>query len=180
MTDASPLPDPETPRRRRRWLPIALGVSACLNLLLIGAAAGMMIRFGHPGDPPEPPAGFDRVTLYRVFRALPDEQKDAAREILRERAPELHALRRLQSEARLRIAEALEAEPFSPPELAAELAAARDVERGGREIVDEAFVSFAASLGPEMRREIAEELRAKRRWRHDHRDGERKRRDDDD
>jgi uncharacterized membrane protein len=172
MTDASLPPDPGTPRRRRRWLPIALGVSVCLNLLLIGAAAGMMMRFGSHGPSPEPPAGFDRVTLYRVFRALPDAQKDAAREILREHRPELHALRGLQDEARLRIAGALEAEPFSSPALAASLASAREAERGGREIVDDAFVRFATSLSPETRREIAEELRAKRRWRHRDKDGD--------
>ena len=80
MTDApaspppSAAPAPGAPRRRG-WTRIALIVSICLNLLLIGAAAGLALRFGGGRDL-DMPAGFDRMTLFRVFRALPDEDRD--------------------------------------------------------------------------------------------------------
>ncbi len=181
MTDApaspppSAAPAPGAPRRRG-WTRIALIVSICLNLLLIGAAAGLALRFGGGRDL-DMPAGFDRMTLFRVFRALPDEDREAAHDALRSFRPKLRELAAARMQSRIAIAEALEAEPFSAEGLSEALNRAREVERDRRSIVDQAFVRFAASLPLDTRIEIAREMR-ERRPRHDWSEREERRRRD--
>ncbi len=176
MTDA-----PETGRSRRRRLRWALGASVCVNLLLVGLAGGAFLRHGGGPPPAEMPAGFDRVTLWRVYRALPEPDRDAARDMLRARRDEMRDLARSRGEARARIAVTLSRDPFSDAELAAALEAARQAERRSRDLADAIFVEIVARLDPRRRGEIAEALREAQerrdRW-HDHgpdrdRDGDR-------
>ena len=149
---------PEAPRRRRRWAPWLLGASVCLNLLLAGAVGGALMRgFGPP--PSELPAGFDRATLWRAYKALPDSEREAARDILHDYRRELRDLARDRGAARRDIAERLSATPFSGPALAEALTAARGQEGASRALVDEAFVTIVARLAPETRDEIAAALR---------------------
>lgn len=157
-----PPPGDAAPPRRRRWLGWALGASVCINLLVIGVAAGAMLR--HWGPPAaEIPAGFDQVTLWRVFKTLPDEDRDAVRDLLRSRRDDLRGMARERREARRGIAEVVEAEPYAPDAVAEALSAARLVENRSRDLADGLFVEFAGRLSPETRAEIAEALRERRR-----------------
>ncbi|TYO91662.1 periplasmic heavy metal sensor [Oceanicella actignis] len=145
----------------RRWGPArwALAASLCLNLLFIGAAAGLALRLhGHPHDQAAP-AGFDRFTLRRVMRMMPEDERARAHELMRAHRDELRAARDRRDAARAQLARALAAEPFSADALRAALRAAREAERSMRDVADDAFVAFAATLSPEARRRIAEELR---------------------
>ncbi len=161
-------PDPRRPRRRLRW---ALAASVCVNLLLVGLAGGALLRHGGWPVPSGTPAGFDRVTLWRVYHALPEPDQGAARDLLRARRDEMRDLARSRGEARLRIAVTLEQDPFSDAALASALEAARQAERRSRDLADAIFVEIAARLDPRRREEIARALHEaqerRERW-HDH------------
>ena len=154
-------PPPSRPRRRR-WVVWALAVSVCLNLLLFGAAGGAFLRHGGPLAS-EMPSGFDRVTLWRMFRALPEEAREEARERIRDRRPEMRELAQARDAARARIAVAMEAQPFQAPALAAALQEARAAERRSRDVADALLVEVASGLTVESRAEIAAALRERRR-----------------
>lgn len=154
------------PARRRApgrigWL---LAVSACLNVLLLGFAAGAVLRHRDASDALGP-AIEARLSLRRVYRALDAEGRAAARAALAEARPRLAALAEVRQEARLALAAALEAEPVSPDALASALAAARRPARESRAIAEAAFVRFAVGLPADRRREMAEALRDDRHGR---------------
>lgn len=160
---------PAPPRPRRRWARWALAASVCVNLLLIGAAAGAFLRHGGPPKAAMP-AGFDRVTLWRAFRELPSDDRDAARDAVRARHDDMHRMAGAMVEARRGIAAAMEAKPFDPDALATALVAARDAERASGGLADLIFVDVAGRLTDHSREEIAEALREDRgsgRWGHD-------------
>ncbi len=170
MSDAAPMPngEPGRPVRRRRWVPWLLGISLCLNLLLVAAAAGFALRGWGP-PPSELPAGFDRATLWRVYKSLPDEAQEDAKAALRDARAQFRELGRERAEMRRELADAVEDENATEGSLAAALAAARLREQESRDLVDDVFAKFAASQSAETRREIAEQLRRVRRRRfHDH------------
>ncbi|MEC9434920.1 MAG: periplasmic heavy metal sensor [Pseudomonadota bacterium] len=164
---ASPSPPPPPhPPRRRRWVRWALAASVCVNLLLIGAAAGAFLRHGGPPRPPMP-AGFDRVSLWHAFREMAPEERDAARTALKARREQMRRLGDALAETRGGIADALAARPFSPEALAAALNAAREAERASGGLSDAVFVDLAGRLTDHSRQEIAEALREARgrgRW----------------
>ncbi|WP_339949642.1 periplasmic heavy metal sensor [uncultured Albimonas sp.] len=153
---------PPAPLRRRRWVFWALAVSVCVNLLLMGAAGGAFLRHGGP-PAGEMPAGFDRVTLWRMFRALPEEARDDARERIDERRAEMRDLARSRDAARARIAVAMEAQPFEAAALSSALDEARAAERRSRDVADALLVDVASGLSLDTRAEIAEALRERRR-----------------
>jgi len=73
VTDSSdPAPTTDAKPKTRRWLWLLLTVSLAANLLVIGGAVGH-VWFG-PGGPQG----------YRLLKTLPDEQREAVREIVRE------------------------------------------------------------------------------------------------
>ena len=160
--DAGGPPPPPGPRRRRRWVVWALAASVCLNLLLIGAAGGAFLR--HGGSPRgEMPSGFDRVTLWRMYRALPEEARDDARERIDQRRGAMRGLARDRDEARARIAVAMEAQPFDAAALSSAMQAARAAERRSRDVADALLVEVASGLSVQTRAEIAAALRERRR-----------------
>jgi len=133
-----------------------------LNLLLFGGIAGVMLRgWGPPSA--EIPAGFDRSTMWRVYKGLEDEDRDAVKEVLRAQRGRFRAYAEARRGARLAMAGALEAEPFSQEALAEAMAEARRRAGESRDMVDAAFAAFAARLDAPARMRIAEALRAPRR-----------------
>ena len=76
MTDTAPKP------KSSRWLKIGLGVSLCLNLLVLGAIGGAVMRGGGPAG--ERARLGMQDPLQTVFRALPKETKTRLRTELRE------------------------------------------------------------------------------------------------
>ena len=157
-----PPPGPPAAPRRRRWVAWALAASVCVNLLLIGAAGGAFLRHGGP-PPGEMPSGFDRVTLWRMVRALPEAARDDARDRIRDRRAEMRDLAQERDDARARIAVAMEAQPFDAAALGAALSEARAAERRSRDLADSLLVEVASGLTSETRAEIAEALRERRR-----------------
>lgn len=146
---------------RRRWMVWALAASLCLNLVILGGAAGLALR-GFPyerGMPPPPGGGLDPFTFHRMLERVPDAQRDDALKLIRRSKPDFDAKRAQWAASRGRIADALAAEPFDRDALLAAMEAARRSETEGRAALDRAFADFAGSLPAETRAELAEELR---------------------
>lgn len=98
-SDGQNAPGAET-KPRRRWLWVLLGVSLAANLLIIGGAIGHF-AFGPHGRGGE-----------RLLRGLPSEQREAAREIIREARSTLKAKRPEVRAAYLELETALGAAVF--------------------------------------------------------------------
>ncbi len=91
---------------KRRWMPIVLVLSLALNLLIVGIAAGTVLRL-KGGDHAKGPPGFGPA----LYRALPKDDRKSLR-------GELSGLHRERSGNRARdfaaISQALRAVPFDP------------------------------------------------------------------
>lgn len=136
---------------RKKWLLAALIVSLCANLFLLGGIFGG--HFPPPWGKPERMPGL-------IMMTVPPELKDTIKEKFKASSPEAKAQRRaLKDEMdakRLRVADALAAEPFDPARLQAELdqlegTATSLLMRGHRRITE-----IATELTPEQRRQWAE------------------------
>ena len=160
-------PSAAAPPRRRRWLGIALIVSVCVNLLVVGLGVGFAWRAMGPRMV-EMPAGFDSAAIWRVAHALDGEDRDAARRVVDQELPRFRELQERKLAARRAIAARLVETPFSPDALRAALVEARAREKEGRDLIDEAFVRFAGQLDAPARAAIAEVLRRPphRTWDH--------------
>lgn len=95
---------------KRRWMPILLTLSLALNLLIVGVAAGTVLRL-KGGDHGKALPGFGSA----LFRALPKDDRKALRS-------ELSGLHRTGSKTRKQdfqaVSQALRAQPFDPATLA--------------------------------------------------------------
>lgn len=174
MTDPTSGPPsgsgPVPAAKRRRWMAWALGISLCVNLVLLGAAAGIALRGDPRRLPPPGGAGLDPFTLHRMMERLPEEQRREAWRLLRRHKPDFDQTRAARAEARRALAAAIAAEPFDRGALETAMAASRGLEAEGRRILDGAFVEFVSTLAAPIRAELAEEMLTRRGPDHD-RDG---------
>ncbi|TMV08011.1 periplasmic heavy metal sensor [Ruegeria sediminis] len=92
--------------KTRRWLPILLGLSLALNLLVVGVVLGTAMRF-RGGEGMRHAPSFGPV----LYRALPEEDRKALRGQLRRDHEASSHERREDFEA---LADALRAVPFDP------------------------------------------------------------------
>ena len=142
----------------RTWVRIVLFVSLALNLLVIGLAAGMMLRGGidrHPAT-----TGPDAVRPYT--RAFDDRQRDALRDAFR------NAMQRdrnqrdrglIISDYRTAVA-ALRAEPFDPDGFRAILSEQARRAEQRREIGQAVLSDFLADMSRDERLAYAARLEA--------------------
>lgn len=142
----------------RKWLVGGFILSLCVNLFLLGGIFGG--HFGAPWASPHKGMGL-------IMGTVPDDLKPAIREKFKAASEsskaEREALKQEMAAKRLRIAEALDADPFDPAHLETELAelgitATLMLDRAHRRIAE-----IAVDLTPEQRRQWAEGWRQARR-----------------
>nr|WP_321254030.1 periplasmic heavy metal sensor [uncultured Ruegeria sp.] len=96
----------ETPKPKRRWMPILLAASLALNLLIVGVALGTFMRV-KGSDHAKAPPGFGSA----LYRALPKSERTAMRS-------DLSGLRKEGSRHRSKdfavLSQALRTVPFDP------------------------------------------------------------------
>jgi len=143
---------------RRHWLLGGLIVSLCVNLFLLGGMFGG--HFGAPWHEPRKGPGIILSTVPPELKSVIREKFKSAGEASR---AEREALKQEMEAKRLRIADALAAEPFDPARLDAELidlgvTANAMLDRAHRRISE-----IAAELTPEQRRIWAEGWRDMKR-----------------
>jgi uncharacterized membrane protein len=139
-----------TPLAQR--LSIVLAISIALNLLFLGFVVGRRVRpfHGPHGVPGMPSAGMNHGARGPLRGALAPN------------GPELAARRKAIQDARSRVADALERDPFDQAALESALAALRAESNQTQELVHRRIATFAASNGVEIRRELARTFRQKR------------------
>jgi uncharacterized membrane protein len=150
----------ETPQTRRtgRGLKWALGISLALNLLVVGAIGGAMLR--HSGYGPEKgPRGFASVYGYGApyMRALPPEARKLVNEAVRAGLRELPSLSERQAHLKEMMV-LLRADPFDPEAVSALF----DVQRAAAITVQSAaqqhWLKVVGEMSPEERGVLADRL----------------------
>ena len=138
---------------RTRLLLIA---SLALNLFLAGLIGSALLL---DRKPEKEPHRHGRRSFWAAAEQLDPAQRDAFRQVLRQKAeearPRLQALRQARRDA----AAAMAAEPYDPEAVRLALARARTEELALRGGVEEAVVSFAATLDQEDRAVLGQALR---------------------
>jgi uncharacterized membrane protein len=136
---------------RRRWLLGALIVSVCVNLFLIGGMFG-----GHFHAPWAKPGRMPGV----IMATVPPELKSVIREKFQASSPaskaERDALKQEMEGKRLRVADALAAEPFDPTRLEVELSELEQTATGMLARAHRRISEIAGELTPEQRQQWAE------------------------
>lgn len=155
MTDVSE-PSPETAQAKRaRRLKYALIASLAVNLLVVGAVAGMMFGFAKH----RPHFGHGRgedFGLMGLTRHLPEERRKEIRKDLRADRERLRPLVDEIRAARREAADKLVAEPFDKAALEAAILAAGEKERALRQTAVTSFVGHAERLTASERKMLSE------------------------
>ena len=157
MTETTtPLPPPSQPRPVRRWLRWLLVASLGLNLLLLGLAAGAILR----GPPDRVRAG---PALGYYAHALPNPyRRDLGRELRASRG-DWAATRDALRDQRLAFAAALTAEPYDQDRVEALLAEEQSFATSLGARARALLAAQIARMDPEARAAFAERLQDSRR-----------------
>lgn len=142
-------PDRQTSRLRTALLVASLA----LNLLVIGAAVGLLISGG-----PRDTGGRYDLTVGPLIRALEAPQRDALRGALRDSNAFRPADRRAMREDMARLADILRTEPYDPGAFDAVVTRQRDRLRAGQEAARLAVGEIVADMSPAERSAYAARL----------------------
>lgn len=137
-------------------LKVALAASLALNIFVLGAVAGAYGTRMRAEQQRVAPGG---NPLMRAGDQLPEGQREAFRQRLRQQGQLTQPLSREAREARLEAARALGASDFDAAAVSAAFVRARVADIQAREKLETAVVEFAAGLAPAERRRLAEGLR---------------------
>ncbi|HEY5607415.1 MAG TPA: periplasmic heavy metal sensor [Alphaproteobacteria bacterium] len=149
---------------RSRRLTIALVISLGINLLIVGAIAGHLLS-GHrymwqrPGMiQGEVGRGSDRpgdMVIQRMTAALPAEYRPAFEAAIAEHRTQLVEAGRAMRDARMKVRDALVAEPFDPAKLDAAFSELRARSQELQTAVHAAVSAAAAKLPADARQKLA-------------------------
>lgn len=161
MSDGQPNAAPSRNLRTApRWVKWALGVSLCINLIIIGVVVGAAARHYRGG-------GHDlgAMTMRHALRGMSEERRDQAKAAIVANDPAMKAARRANGLARAALAEIIAAQPFDAAKAEAafaEMLAAQQVRRG---LLHENFVAILSTMSDEERANAAKHLTKWNRWR---------------
>ncbi len=151
-------PIPGTWRSTPRWAKWLLIFSLVLNFVVAGLAIGAAIKFHKYGH-----SHGGIATVGQIMRALPDDSKGAAREMLQAARPDLKALRADRRAVKSAVADAIEAVPFDAAAVEQAFAALREKDQIAKTSAHGVIVEILEVLSPEDRAAVAEGLRKPRR-----------------
>lgn len=152
MSEAVETPAPRA--RTPRWIIVALVVSLALNLLIIGALAGALLRFTGAGRLMAQPGN----NALGFIASLPPERRRELVSRLTEPPQQVMMLRREMRQAARARAEAIAAEPFDRQRLVAAQQRFIEAETRLRTRLGEIMVEAAQNMTPDERRRFS-------RWR---------------
>lgn len=145
-----------TPLAKR--LGILLAISIGLNLLLAGLWLGRGLRSREP-HPRGSPHGF---AVPHPSGELAQRRRPWLRQAFEAKAPEFSQHRQAARQARRRVVESLERQPFERRELDAALGALRQENLASQELLHSELAGLAERGSPEARREIARTFQRER------------------
>lgn len=132
-----------------RGLRIALIASLALNVLIVGAVAGMLVFGRHHGWKHHGYRG-----LMGFARTLPAERGDEIREKLKSERAALAPLRKAEREARVEARSILMTEPFDLDRFKAALKRAAEADASEKKARMAVFAQMVATLTPEERQQL--------------------------
>lgn len=139
-------------------LRLVLFASLAVNLLVIGAVAGVMLGYFGPGQGRDVAPTVIDLGLGPYYRALsPDDRKAVRETALANRGAfrgNRASMRRLFAESQ----DALRSDPFEPARIQAVLEEQGAIADSGRRLGQEILVQHLATMSPEARRAFADEL----------------------
>jgi uncharacterized membrane protein len=156
---------------RTRWLTIALVISVGINLLILGAIAGHYLSghrhmwshagmtqadAGRTGDRP------GDMVIQRMIEALPPDNRPTLETAVAGHRARLTEVGRAVREARMKVRDAMVAEPFDRTKLDAAFAELRARSQELQTAVHTAVADAAAKLPPDARQKLAEGNRPRR------------------
>lgn len=150
---------------RSRWLTIALVISLGINLLILGAIAGHLLSgqrhmWQRPGMMQgEAGRGSDRpgdMVIQRMTAALPAEHRPAFEAAMAQHRAQLVEAGRTVRDARMKVRDAMVAEPFDPAKLDAAFAELRARSQELQTAVHAGVSAAAAKLPADARQKLAE------------------------
>lgn len=144
---------PESKMKTGRWGRLLLVVSLGLNLAVIGAVVGVVLKGGPRNGPPR----YD-LTVGPLTRALDDERRDAVRDVLRESGVFRPADRQNIRNDMRAIVESLRAEEFDQTAFRDALARQRERLQAGQDAVLEVFAAQIDEMSFEERLEFADRV----------------------
>jgi uncharacterized membrane protein len=145
------------PQLRSRWWTVLLGLSLMANLLVGGIVAGAMFDGGRNARL----AGASYVQLVprSFFRSLPHDRREALMQIVRGHKDDLRVLRKASDGASLKLADALDKEPFTLDDVRKTVT---DFSTGTESLAargGDIVVQIVTQLSPEERKLLAAAIR---------------------
>lgn len=149
-----------TPAAGSRRMKYVLIGSLALNLLFVGAVVGMGFKKHHHGPGP----GGPHYSLMGLTRVLPDDRRKEVVEILKKEhaamRPGMEELRKARHDAARRLAD----EPFDRAELERAISDVAEKEQSLRSSMLETFLTQAARLTPDERKQLSERWQKRADW----------------
>lgn len=152
-------PPQNPPPRGANWLKFALVLSLAVNLLFVGGAAARYYTHGH--GPPERISGISQMQLIprRFLGDLGRDRRSELLKVFRQFAPSFKDGRRAVRKDALKLAAALEAEPYNDAQVKTVIdgfsTRSGDLMRAG----GEAALKVISMLSPDERRLLARHIR---------------------
>lgn len=142
----------DRPPRMRLWVRLLLLASLALNLLFVGLVGGALMRQSGP-----PGRAMPQSVSSALFRALPEPERKAMRDTIREMRRSDGGRAKAMEDARL-IAEVLRRQPFDRAALEAEIAAHIGGELARVAAVRAAWLDQIEALGDQGRDAAADRM----------------------
>jgi hypothetical protein len=148
---------PQVTQRHSRWWKVVLALSLAANLLVAGIAIGHRVRGGDMGRMGG--NGYVQLVPRKFFAELPRERRRELMGVFRQDMDGLRGLREQADAASLRIADALEKQPF---DAALVRQTVSDFATGGQSLAAKGSVivsNLIEKLTPEERAQLAAAIR---------------------
>ncbi|MGB0852789.1 MAG: periplasmic heavy metal sensor [Pikeienuella sp.] len=158
----SPTPSDAPKRSLRtapRWVKWTLGISLCLNLIVLGGAIGAAAKYHGRGH------DLGAMTMNFALKKMSRDSRSAAEVAIAANRPAMRAARRANGEARGRLADVVSAPVFDPAAAEAAFADILTAKHESRRLVHKNFVAILAAMTDEERAEAAKHLLRWERWR---------------
>jgi Heavy-metal resistance len=142
------------PQLRSRWWTVLLAASLCANLLIAGIAIGHRVW----GGPPDR-AGYLQLLPRKFFADLPRARRHELMSVLRDSMKGMRGLREQADITSLKIADALEKQPYDPAIIQL---AVTDFATGSQGLAAKGsalVTDLVAKLTPEERAQLAAAIR---------------------
>lgn len=157
MSDNNQQPALWLPQLRSRWWTALLGLSLMANLLIIGLAAGATWKGGR--DARLAGASYVQLVPRSFFRDISSERRDVLMQIVRGHRDDLRDLRKAADGASLKLADALEKEPFVLDDVRKTVS---DFSTGTESLAakgGDIVVQIVTQLSPQERKQLAAAIR---------------------